>query len=100
MRCKRRWTGGLKSRQSATRDRVLLRVRDTGPGVAPAIADRIFDPFFTTKRVGSGLGLGLSISYNIMKDFGGDLSVANAPGGGAVFTVDLAVAAHRAEAAE
>ncbi len=80
--------------------RVLLQVRDHGPGVAPAIADRIFDPFFTTKRVGSGLGLGLSISYNIMKDFGGDLRVANAPGGGAVFTVDLAVAARRAEAAE
>jgi two-component system C4-dicarboxylate transport sensor histidine kinase DctB len=64
-------------------------VRDHGPGVAPAIADRIFDPFFTTKRVGSGLGLGLSISYNIMKDFGGDLRVANHPQGGAVFTVDL-----------
>jgi two-component system C4-dicarboxylate transport sensor histidine kinase DctB len=69
--------------------RVLLTVRDHGPGVAPAIADRIFDPFFTTKRVGSGLGLGLSISYNIMKDFGGDLRVANHPQGGAVFTVDL-----------
>ena len=80
--------------------RVLLRVRDHGPGVAPAIADRIFDPFFTTKRVGSGLGLGLSISYNIMKDFGGDLSVANAADGGAVFTVDLGVASLRAEAAE
>jgi two-component system C4-dicarboxylate transport sensor histidine kinase DctB len=80
--------------------RVLLTVRDHGPGVPAAIADRIFDPFFTTKRVGSGLGLGLSISYNIMKDFGGDLRVGAAPGGGAVFTVDLAMAAQRAEAAE
>jgi two-component system, NtrC family, C4-dicarboxylate transport sensor histidine kinase DctB len=80
--------------------RVLLWVRDTGPGVPAAIADRIFDPFFTTKRVGSGLGLGLSISYNIMKDFGGDLRVANAPDGGAVFTVELAMASARAEAAE
>ncbi len=80
--------------------RVLLTVHDSGPGVADAIADRIFDPFFTTKRVGSGLGLGLSISYNIMKDFGGDLRVANAPEGGAVFTVELAISTARAEAAE
>jgi two-component system C4-dicarboxylate transport sensor histidine kinase DctB len=80
--------------------RVLLSVRDHGPGVPAAIADRIFDPFFTTKRVGSGLGLGLSISYNIMKDFGGDLRVAAAAGGGAIFTVDLAVAHPVAEAAE
>jgi two-component system, NtrC family, C4-dicarboxylate transport sensor histidine kinase DctB len=80
--------------------RVLLTVRDSGPGVADAIADRIFDPFFTTKRVGSGLGLGLSISYNIMKDFGGDLRVASAPEGGAVFKVEFAIATARAEAAE
>jgi two-component system, NtrC family, C4-dicarboxylate transport sensor histidine kinase DctB len=81
-------------------NRVALSIRDHGPGVPPAIADRIFDPFFTTKRVGSGLGLGLSISYNIMKDFGGDLRVANDPGGGAVFTLDLAIAAASSQAAE
>jgi two-component system C4-dicarboxylate transport sensor histidine kinase DctB len=69
--------------------KVALRIRDHGPGVSAAIADRIFDPFFTTKQVGSGLGLGLSISYNIMKDFGGDLSVRNDPSGGAVFTLQL-----------
>lgn len=79
--------------------RVHLTVRDNGPGVPGAIADRIFDPFFTTKRVGSGLGLGLSISYNIMKDFGGDLQVANSAEGGAVFTVSLAPAGTKAEAA-
>jgi two-component system C4-dicarboxylate transport sensor histidine kinase DctB len=71
------------------RGKVALRIRDHGPGVPAAIADRIFDPFFTTKQVGSGLGLGLSISYNIMKDFGGDLSVGNDPDGGAVFTLLL-----------
>jgi two-component system C4-dicarboxylate transport sensor histidine kinase DctB len=82
-------------------DRVRLAVADTGPGVPAAIAERIFDPFFTTKRVGSGLGLGLSISYNILKDFGGELRVSNEPGGGAVFTLDLARAAPGvAEAAE
>ena len=71
---------------------VVLTVRDHGPGVAAAIADRIFDPFFTTKTVGSGLGLGLSISYNIMQDFGGDLRVANHPDGGAIFSVVLQAA--------
>ena len=54
---------------------MILTVRDHGPGVPAAIAERIFDPFFTTKGVGKGLGLGLSISYNIIKDFGGSLSV-------------------------
>ncbi len=81
--------------------RVHLCVQDNGPGVPAAIAGRIFDPFFTTKRVGSGLGLGLSISYNIMKDFGGDLRVGHAPGGGAVFTVEMTMAAaHSLRAAE
>ncbi len=63
--------------------RAIIEVRDGGPGVPPAIAERIFDPFFTTKGVGKGLGLGLSISYNIVKDFGGDLTVSNHPEGGA-----------------
>lgn len=81
-------------------DRVVIEVRDPGPGVSAAIADRIFDPFFTTKGVGKGLGLGLSISYNIIKDFGGSLSVTNHAGGGAVFRIVLDVASHAGEAAE
>jgi two-component system C4-dicarboxylate transport sensor histidine kinase DctB len=84
----------------AVGDEVQLTIRDRGPGVAPAIADRIFDPFFTTKQVGSGLGLGLSISYNIMQDFEGDLRVANHPQGGAVFTLVLRAAGTKALAAE
>jgi two-component system, NtrC family, C4-dicarboxylate transport sensor histidine kinase DctB len=85
---------------ATTPGRVLLLIRDTGPGVPAPIADRIFDPFFTTKRVGSGLGLGLSISYNIIKDFGGDLKVSNHPENGAIFTLDLQAAQSRTEAAE
>lgn len=73
-------------------DKVTVSVRDRGPGVAAAIRERIFDPFFTTKGVGKGLGLGLSISYNIIKDFGGSLSVADHPEGGAVFLIELQVA--------
>ncbi|MBX9456882.1 MAG: sensor histidine kinase [Rhizobium sp.] len=81
-------------------ERVVIEVRDHGPGVQPAIAERIFDPFFTTKGVGKGLGLGLSISYNIVKDFGGNLTVANHEEGGAVFRIELEPAAAHQQAAE
>ncbi len=77
----------LQARRKA--GKVLVTVRDHGPGVADAIAERIFDPFFSTKGVGKGLGLGLSISYNIIKDFGGSLAVLNHPEGGALFTIEL-----------
>lgn len=73
-------------------DQVALSVADSGPGVPHGVIARIFDPFFSTKGVGRGLGLGLSISYNIIKDFGGDLSARNVPGGGAEFTILLDMA--------
>lgn len=73
-------------------DHVILRIVDTGPGVPDSIAARIFDPFFSTKGVGGGLGLGLSISYNIIKDFGGELTVGRSSGAGAMFEITLKVA--------
>lgn len=97
---------GLDDRKLSVRawregGRVVLTVRDRGAGVAPAVAARIFDPFYTTKGVGRGLGLGLSISYNIIKDFGGSLTVSNHLEGGAVFRIELAVAGETGrEAAE
>ncbi|MCB1397003.1 MAG: sensor histidine kinase [Rhodobacter sp.] len=72
--------------------RVQLTVRDVGPGLSDDTLAQLFDPFFTTKSPGKGLGLGLSISYNIVRDFGGTLGACNHPDGGAVFTVDLAAA--------
>lgn len=81
-------------------DKIILTIRDHGPGVPAAITERIFDPFYTTKGVGKGLGLGLSISYNIVKDFGGSLSVTDHPDGGAVFRIELEAAAAATEAAE
>ena len=72
-----------------TGKRIAIALRDHGPGVPDAIAERIFDPFFSTKGVGKGLGLGLSISYNIVKDFGGTLTVERHPDGGAVVTIEL-----------
>lgn len=77
-----------------------LKVRDTGTGIDPAAVDNIFDPFFTTKSPGKGLGLGLSISYNIVRDFGGHLSATNYPDGGAVFAVQLQPAIPREVAAQ
>lgn len=79
---------------------VVIEIRDRGPGVPAAIAERIFDPFFTTKGVGKGLGLGLSISYNIIKDFGGNLSAETHPEGGAIFRIVLDSATATREAAE
>ncbi len=69
--------------------KVIISVRDFGPGIDRDVADQIFDPFFTTKSVGHGLGLGLSISYNIVKDFGGKMRAENHPEKGAVFFVEL-----------
>jgi len=67
---------------------VRLQVQDSGPGIAVENLARVFDPFFTTTE--SGLGLGLSISHTIAQRLGGTLTVANAPQGGAVFTLTLA----------
>ncbi|MDP4021470.1 ATP-binding protein [Methylobacterium sp. NEAU 140] len=82
-------------------ERVGIAVRDDGPGIPEAVRGQIFDPFFTTKA--DGLGLGLAISRGIVEECGGTLSVADAPGGGTVFRMDLVRApgpGARAEAAE
>ncbi|MEQ8369025.1 MAG: ATP-binding protein [Roseicyclus sp.] len=70
-------------------DRCTLEVQDKGPGLSEDALTQAFDPFFTTKDPGQGLGLGLSISYNIVRDFNGRMSAANIPDGGAAFTVEL-----------
>ncbi|GGB34162.1 two-component sensor histidine kinase [Roseibium aquae] len=64
-------------------------VRDNGPGLDETALENMFDPFFTTKEPGKGLGLGLSISFNIVKDFGGRLWAENHPEGGAVLQVEV-----------
>lgn len=66
-----------------------IQLRDHGPGLSNTVLDQAFEAFFTTKDAGEGMGLGLSISYNIIEDFGGSLSAENHPDGGAVFAVKL-----------
>ena len=73
----------------ASANAVFISVSDNGDGIAPELIDRIFDPFFTTKGIGDGLGLGLSISYGIVQDFGGQIYARNRPEGGAELTVEL-----------
>lgn len=67
---------------------VVVRVQDSGPGIAAENLEQIFDPFFTTSE--GGLGLGLSISHTIVQRLGGSLTAGNAQDGGAVFTLTLA----------
>jgi two-component system C4-dicarboxylate transport sensor histidine kinase DctB len=73
----------------ASHDDVVIAIADNGSGFTAGKIGEIFDPFFTTKPVGKGLGLGLSISYGIVQDFGGEIRAANRPNGGAELTVTL-----------
>jgi len=68
---------------------VTLSVTDSGPGLTPAARERLFQPFFSTKAAGQGLGLGLALSRDVMREMGGDLCGGAAADGGAVFEISL-----------
>ncbi len=70
-------------------DKVLISVRDNGPGIPKKILDKIFQPFFTTKPTGQGTGLGLSLAYDIVKAHGGELKVETKEGEGSEFIISL-----------
>ncbi len=72
-------------------DKILISVRDNGPGISQKIIDKIFQPFFTTKPTGQGTGLGLSLSYDIVKAHGGELKVNTKEGEGSEFIIQLPV---------
>ncbi len=70
-------------------DKVEIQVRDNGNGIPQNIIDKIFQPFFTTKPTGQGTGLGLSLSYDILKAHGGEIKVESKEGEGSEFTIYL-----------
>jgi signal transduction histidine kinase len=70
---------------------VLISVQDNGNGIPPKILDKIFQPFFTTKPTGQGTGLGLSLSYDIVKAHGGELKVETKEGEGTTFMINLPI---------
>jgi signal transduction histidine kinase len=81
----------VSTRRGDGGDRVEIAVEDNGPGVAPEIKERMFTPYFTTKTAKGGTGLGLAIVHRIVSDHGGRVVVADAPGGGARFAVELPI---------
>ncbi|MBI2985434.1 MAG: HAMP domain-containing protein [Deltaproteobacteria bacterium] len=80
-----------ESQPNRTNGRSWLKVsfEDNGPGIPPEHIDRVFDPFFTTKDIGEGTGLGLSVSYGIVKEHGGDIRVESEPGRFTRFVIRL-----------
>jgi PAS domain S-box-containing protein len=86
--------GTLRIRLGKSANSVWASFQDDGTGIPPENLPLIFDPFYTTKRPGRGTGLGLSICKSVMKEHNGNVEAANAPGGGAVFTVTLPTATH------
>lgn len=81
--------GKLRIKTSSEGNHVYIKFCDTGTGIVKDKIKQIFNPFFTTKKVGEGAGLGLSISYSIVKKHGGEITVANNPDKGVTFTVKL-----------
>ena len=70
-------------------DKIEITVTDNGNGISQKIIDKIFQPFFTTKPTGQGTGLGLSLSYDIIKAHGGDIRVTTKESEGSEFIIQL-----------
>jgi two-component system nitrogen regulation sensor histidine kinase NtrY len=79
----------VRTQYGEAKDRVVLTVEDNGPGVPTDLKDKVFAPYFTTKHTKGGTGLGLAIVHRIVSDHGGRITITDAPGGGAKFTIEL-----------
>ena len=71
------------------KEKIEILVKDNGTGIPQKVIDKIFQPFFTTKPTGSGTGLGLSLSYDIIKSHAGELNVKTIEGEGSEFIIQL-----------
>jgi signal transduction histidine kinase len=87
--------GRLAIRSSRDGERVVLSLADSGPGIAPEVADRLFEPFATFGKP-AGCGLGLAVVKKVVEDLGGTIAVDKAEGGGAAFEIRLPLAADAA----
>ena len=86
-------SGGMLEVRTATHNGyVEVEITDTGMGIPRENLHRIFDPFFTTKSTGRGTGLGLSVSYGIIKEHAGKIDVRSTPGKGTSFRLEFPVA--------
>lgn len=83
--------GTLSLETEVNQDQLIFWVRDTGPGIAPDMQQKIFEPFFTTKKEGSGTGLGLSLSKEIIERFGGKIGLTSVVGEGTSFWVSFPI---------
>ena len=72
-------------------DRIIITIRDTGPGIPPKHLPHIFEPFYTTKDEGKGTGLGLSVVFTIVENHGGTISAESQEGQKTTFVVELPV---------
>ena len=72
-------------------DKVIISIKDNGSGIPQKALDKIFQPFFTTKPTGQGTGLGLSLSYDIIKAHGGEIKVKTREEEGAEFFIQLPI---------
>jgi signal transduction histidine kinase len=84
--------GAIRIASRAADGEIRLDVRDNGSGIAPDILPRIFDPFFTTREVGKGMGLGLTVSRDIVAAHGGHIDVETEAGAGSMFSIRLPIA--------
>ena len=87
--------GRLEISTESDEDSAMVEVRDTGLGIAPEHLAKIYDPFFTTKQIGKGTGLGLAVSYGIVRDHGGHIDVESKLGEGTRFQITLPLAITR-----
>ena len=83
--------GSIRLETTVAGDVAVVRVRDDGPGIGDEVMERLFEPFFTTKPVGEGTGLGLYVSYEIIRNHGGEIRVESTEGAGATFEVRLPI---------